>query len=110
MRLGSKISWTTDTSDDLEYSLFNLDDEFQETSNFQVHFSGVMIENELFDNYTSTLYILTPLIVNETNITCNGEASIRNISGLFTEMSDVTTRVCVTGNSHCLQGQVEITQ
>ena len=104
VNLGTEISWMTENTDadagGLEYSLLDTDDdEFQETNNLQVHLS-VVIATDQFENYTSTLFILTPLIVNETNITCTGQATIRNTSGFHTESSDITTRVCIIGNIH----------
>ena len=99
MNLGTQISWLTDVGD-LEYSLLDQnDDEFEETNNFQVHFTGVRATIQL-DNYTSILYILTPLIVNGTNLTCKGDVTTRDIDGDYTETTNVTTRVCIIGNSH----------
>ena len=102
MNLGTEISWLTETTDvnDLEYTLLNQDaDEFVETNNFQVHFTGVKATIQ-FDNYTSILYILTPLIVDGTNITCRGEAITRGIDEDYIETTNDTTRVCIIGNSH----------
>ena len=102
VNLGTEISWLTETTgvNDLEYSLLDQDaDEFVETNNFQVHFTGVRATIQ-FDNYTSILYILTPLIVNGTNLTCKGEAITRGIDEDYTETTNVTTRVCIIGNSH----------
>ena len=99
VNLGTQISWLTDVGD-LEYSLLDQnDDEFEETNNFQVHFTGVRATIQL-DNYTSILYILTPLIVDGTNLTCKGDATTRDIDGDYTETTNVTTRVCIIGNSH----------
>ena len=105
VNLGLEISWLTGTTNvnDLEYSLLDQDaDEFKETDNFQVHFTGVRATIQ-FDNYTSILYILTPLIVDGTNLTCRGEAITRGIDEDYTETTEttnVTTRVCIIGNSH----------
>ena len=102
MNHGTEISWLTETTDvnDLEYSLLDQDDdEFIKTNNFQVHCTGVRATIQ-FDNYTSILYILTPLIVDGTNLTCKGEAITRGIDGDYTETTNVTTRVCIIGNSH----------
>ena len=107
VNLGTEISWMTENTDDLEFSLFDMDDEFQQTNNLQVVFSGV-IATDLFDNYTSTLFILTPLIVNGTNITCTGQATIRNTSGIHTETTNVTTRACIIGNIHYYTRQIRI--
>ena len=96
VNLGTETSWMTENTDDLEFSLSDMDDEFQQTNNLQVNFSGV-IATDLFENYTS---ILTPLIVNETNITCTGQATTRNTSEFHTESSDITTRVRIIGKSH----------
>ena len=102
VNLGTEISWLTEITgvDELEYSLLDQDDdELKETNNFQVHFTGVRATIQL-DNYTSILYILTPLIVDGTNLTCKGEATTRGIDEDYTETTNVTTRVCIIGNSH----------
>ena len=99
VNLGTEISWLTETTDadGFEYSLLDQDDdEFKETDNFQVHFTGVRATIQ-FDNYTS---ILTPLIADGTNITCKGEAITRGIDEDYIETTNVTTRVCIIGNSH----------
>ena len=49
-----------------------------------MHFTGVKATIQ-FDNYTSILYILTPLIVDGTNLTCKGEAITRGIDKDYIE-------------------------
>ena len=102
MNLGTEISWLTGTSV-IEYSLINEDDEdFVEGDYYQVHFTGVLTatNNTLSDNYTSTLHVLTPLIVNGTNLTCRGEAITRDIGGDYGTSIEVTTTLCIIGNSN----------
>ena len=102
VNLGTEITWLTETTgvNDLEYTLLNQDaDEFVETNNFQVHFTGVRATIQFDNNYTSILYIiLTPRIVDGTNR--KGEAITRGIDEDYTETTNVTTSVCIIGNSH----------
>ena len=87
---------TTD-ADGFKYSLLNQDDdEFEETNNFQVHFTGVRATTEL-DNYTSTLFVRTLQTVNETNLTCRGEVSAR-VTGGNGKKKNKTTKIRIIGN------------
>ena len=97
VNLGTKITWLTETADRFEYSLLNLDDDkFEETNNFQVHFTGVRETTEL-GNYTSTLFVRTLQTVNETNLTCRGEVSARVTGGRW-KKKNITTKIRIIGN------------
>ena len=100
VNLGTKISWLTETTDadGFKYSLLNRDDEkFEETNNFQVHFTGVRVTTTKFDNYTSTLFVRTLQTVNETNLTCRGEVSARVTGGRW-KKKNITTKIRIIGN------------
>ena len=99
VNLGTKITWLTETTDadGFEYSLLNQDDEkFEETNNFQVHFTGVRATTKL-DNYTSTLFVRTLQTMNETNLTCRGEVSAR-VTGGSGKKENKTTKIRIIGN------------
>ena len=97
VNLGTKITWLTETADGFKYSLLNLDDDkFEETNNFQVHFTGVRATTK-FGNYTSTLFVRTLQTVNETNLTCRGEVSAR-VTGGSGKKKNKTTKIRIIGN------------